>query len=63
MHLNALSKKRGNLWTQTYSNGDRAQLDCMIINKKWINSAQNCESYHSLEGISTDHHIVSLTLS
>ena len=30
----------------------------MMINKKWINSVQNCEAYHSLEGISTDHSIV-----
>ena len=40
-------------------NGDRAQLDYMMIKKKWINSVQNCKAYHSLEGISTDHRIVS----
>ena len=34
----------------------------MMINKKWINSVQNCEAYHSLEGISTDHRIVSLRI-
>ena len=34
----------------------------MIINKKWINSVQNCEAYNSLEGISTDHSIVSLRI-
>ena len=55
-------KKRGKLWTHTYPSEDRAQLDYMMINKKWINSVQNCEAYHSLEGISTDHHIVSLSI-
>ena len=55
-------KRRGKLWTHTYPNGDRAQLDYMMINKKWINSVQNCEAYHSLEGISTDHRIVSLRI-
>ena len=39
-------KRRGKLWTHTYPNGDRAQLVYMMINKKWINSVQNCEAYH-----------------
>ena len=55
-------KRKGKLWTHIYPNGDRAQLDYMIINKKWINSVQNCEAYHSLEGISPDHRIVSLKI-
>ena len=42
-----------------YPNGDKAQLDYMVVNKKWIHSVQNCKAYHSLEGISTDHRIVS----
>ena len=33
-----------------------------MINKKWINSVQNCEAYYSLEGISTDHRIVLLRI-
>ena len=45
-----------------YPNGDKAQLDYMVVNKKWINSVQNCKAYHSLEGISTDHRIVSLRI-
>ena len=55
-------KRRGKLWTYTYPNGDIAQIDYMMINKKWINSVQNCEAYHSLEGISTDHRIVLLKI-
>ena len=31
-------------------------------NKKFINSVQNCEAYHSLEGISTNHCIMSLRI-
>ena len=41
-------KRREKLWTDTYPNGDRAQLHYMMINKKWINSVQNCKAYHSL---------------
>ena len=55
-------KRRGKLWTYTYPNGDIAQIDYMMINKKWIDSVQNCEAYHSLEGISTDHGMMSLRI-
>ena len=30
----------------------------MFINKKWINSALNCEVYFSFEGLSSDYSIV-----
>ena len=43
-------KREGKLWTYTNSNNSKAQLD----NKKWINSALNCEAYSSFEGISFD---------
>ena len=55
-------KRRGKLRTHTYPNGHRAQLDYMMINKKSINSVQNCKAYHSLEGILADHRIVSLRI-
>ena len=55
-------KIRGKLWTHTYPNGDRAKLDYMMTDKKSINSVEICEAYHSLEGISTDHLIVSLRI-
>ena len=32
------------------------------INKKWINSVINCESYSSFEGESSDHRIISLKI-
>ena len=30
----------------------------VLINKKWKNSAMNCEAYSSFEGVSSDHRIV-----
>ena len=53
-----LPKKGGKLWTYTYANNTKAQIDYVLINKKWKNSAMNCEAYSSFEGVSTDHRIV-----
>ena len=51
-------KREDNLWTYTYANNTKAQIDYVLINKKWKNSALNCEAYSSFEGVSTDHRIV-----
>ena len=51
-------KREGKLWTYTYANNTKAQINYVLINKKWKNSAMNCEAYASLEGFSTDHRIV-----
>ena len=51
-------KREGKLWTYTYANNTKAQIDYVLINKKWKNSAMNCEAYSSFEGVSTDHRIV-----
>ena len=51
-------KREGKLWTYTYANNTKAQIDYILINKKWKNSALNCEAYSSFEGGSTDHRIV-----
>ena len=41
-------KSEGKLWTYTYTNNTKAQIDYVFINKKWKNSAMNCEpSPHS----------------
>ena len=53
-----LPKREGKLWTYTYANNTKAQIDYVLINKKWKNSALNCEAYSSFEGVSTDHRIV-----
>ena len=51
-------KREGKLWTYTYANNTKAQIDYVLINKKWKNSALNCEANSSFEGVSTDHRIV-----
>ena len=51
-------KREGKLWTYTYANNSKAQIDYVFINKKWKNSAMNCEAYSSFEGLSSDHRIV-----
>ena len=57
--LNAKFQKRERTqWTYTYPNNSKAQLDYIFINKKWMNSAQNSETYTSFEGVSSDHKIV-----
>ena len=51
-------EREGKLWTYTYVNNSKAQIDYVLINKKWKNSAINCEAYFSFEGMSSDHRIV-----
>ena len=51
-------KREGNLWTYTYANNNKAQIDYVFINKKWKNSAMNSEAYSFIEGMSSDHQIV-----
>ena len=51
-------KREGQLWTYTYANNSKAQIDYVFINKKWKNSAMNCEAYSSFKGVSSDQQIV-----
>ena len=51
-------KREGKLWTYTYANNSKAQMDYVFIKKKWKNSAMNYEAYSSFEGVSSDHRIV-----
>ena len=51
-------KREGKLWTYTYANNSKAQIDYVFINKKWKNSAMNCEAYSSFGGVSSDYRIV-----
>ena len=51
-------KRKGKLRTNTYANNTKAQINYILINKKWNNSALNCEAYSSFEGVSSDHQIV-----
>ena len=51
-------KREGKLWTYSYANNSKAQIDYVFINKKWKNSEMNCEAYSSFKGVSSDHRIV-----
>ena len=51
-------KREGKLWTYTYANNSKAQIDYVFINRKWKNSAMNYEAYSSFEGVSSNHRIV-----
>ena len=51
-------KREGKLWTYTYANKSKVQIDYVFINRKWKNSAMNCEAYSSFESVSSDHRIV-----
>ena len=37
-------KKKGKLWTYTYANNAKAQIDYILINKRLNNKALNCEA-------------------
>ena len=52
-------KKPGKLWTFQYPNNTKAQLDYILINRKWKNSCTNCEAYSSFSSVSSDHRILS----
>ena len=48
-------KRKGKLWTYTYANNAKAEIDYVFINKKWNNSDANCEAYSSFESVSSEH--------
>ena len=55
-------KREGKLLIYSYANNSKAQIDYVFINKKWENSAMNCEAYSSFDGVSSDHGIVTAKL-
>ena len=56
-------KREEKLWTHTHANKSKAQIDYLFINRKWKNSAMNCEAYSTFEGVSSDHRIVTAKIS
>ena len=51
--LNTKFQKRNwKLWTYTYANNTKAQIEYVFINKKWT---LNCEEYSSFDSVSSDH--------
>ena len=55
-------KPKTKLWTHKSPRGSLAQLDYIFVNKKWKNSALNCQAYNTFEGVKSDHRIVSAKL-
>ena len=53
--ITKLQKKKGKLWTHTYPNGERAQLDHILINKKWKNNAMDCTSCNTICSVQSGH--------
>ncbi len=51
LHTN-FQKREGKLWTYTYANNSKAQIDYVLMNKKWK------KKYSSFEGVSSDHRMV-----
>ena len=59
LYLNTrFQKRKGKLWTYTLANNAKAQIDCIFINKIWINSAWDCKAYSFFEGVFSDHRIL-----
>ena len=55
----SFTKRKGKLWTHISPNGYKSQIDYILINSKWKNSALNCEAYNSFNTVGSDHRIVS----
>ena len=53
-----LQKKKGKLWTFQYPNGAKSQLDYICMNRKWQNSALDCNAFSSFYSIGSDHRVV-----
>ena len=51
-------KQKWKLWTFKFPNRGRSQIDYILLNKKWRNSARNCEAYSTFISIGSDHQIV-----
>ena len=51
--------KPNKLWTFQHPSGTKAQLDYILVRKKWINSVKNSRAYSSFNSVLSDHRIVS----
>ena len=52
-------KSSNQLWTFEYPSGQRAQLDNILVRRKWQNSIRDCRPYSSFSSVGSDHRIVS----
>ena len=53
---------KSTMWTHKRPSGELAQLDHILINRKWANSARNCRAYNSVE-LASDHRILSANIT
>ena len=51
-------KKKENHGLHPRKNNTKTQINDIVINKNWSNSALDCESYFCFEGVSSNHRIV-----
>jgi hypothetical protein len=51
-------KKESRLWTCSLPSGFKAQLDYILVRKKWRNSVTNSCAYNSFASLGSDHRIV-----
>ena len=51
-------KKTSKLWTCVLPSGVRAQLDYVLVRKKWRNIMNNAEAYNSFASIGSDDRLV-----
>ena len=51
-------KPRRKLWTFRYPNSTKAQLDYILVRKKWVNSVQNVEAYNTFDTVGSDHRVI-----
>ena len=51
-------KSKNKSWTFDYPNCSKAQLDYMLIRRKWQNSVKECRPYSSVTSVESDHRIV-----
>ena len=52
-------KKSSKLWSFTYPGGVHAQLDYILVRRKWQRSIKDCQAYNSFENVGSGHRIVS----
>ena len=52
-------KRVGKLWTFMGPGGHKAQIDYILVRRKWRNSVLNCEAYSSFANVGSDHRVVS----
>ena len=48
-------KPKGKLWTFTYPGGAKAQIDHILINRKWKNCAIDCRFNNTYSSLASDH--------